>query len=606
MEFETNNKAIAQIHYAESKAIAGTGFRVSGRYVLTCAHVVKSVLKNDQEPIGDVISVTLPFINDQPQEATVVFYQFNESDYGADAAVLRLVANGLPVIELASLVPLRQYFESKIRVLGFPGGDRAGGHLTAVTRGQIPGGWVQIEDTKETGLAVEEGFSGAPVWCEAHKAFVGMVVARYQARPTAKLGYMIPTEKLQAPLQAVRQHSLNDLLAAKQQLLISQIMTAYKVCRPDSWSKPFQTELQAILADLGQMPAGQLSEPRLVQFAACLLNQPGIVSVRNKLIVWVEQYTADLPKLRSQLQDRQNQQQSSLSKPINPCLFVSIQADKTTQAAPYRVNGWLICKIHQYNPETGEGAEPLSLDSLDRYVDDPSSIDPEVGVKYKDIPLLLATYLDQVGNRGIDLQHLTVEFFMPLALMNKAVEHSPIPAEYGFPFPLGIGENCPHVVLRSQERLEFGRSLGLWQSKWQRLQDSCKDKSAAVFIKGGDNLKQLQKDLKTALGLRLTRLPKTTNQGELGLLLATGTPAAVWVRCQAVDDIDWNALLEQQVLNCCLKILPETVTSLRRAASELDDETDLGNSTDLGHHLSFLWEDPQRVPPKIVYSAAAL
>lgn len=213
MTFEASQQGIAQIHFGGSRDIAGTGFWVAEGYLLTCAHVVREALFAPDDPLGAVLEVTF-FNAAAPQRSTVVFYEFEEQRYGRDAAVLYLPEGGPAGVIPAPLRPLRHYHGAELRVFGYPGNDAAGRNLTAVTRGEVSGGWVQIEDTKVTGLAVEGGFSGAPVWCEAEGGIVGMVVARHDGQLQEKVGFMIPVQRLQAARQAVEQHSDQNLVSS--------------------------------------------------------------------------------------------------------------------------------------------------------------------------------------------------------------------------------------------------------------------------------------------------------------------------------------------------------------------------------------------------------
>ena len=77
----------------------------------------------------------------------------------------------------------------------------------------------------------------------------------------------------------------------------------------------------------------------------------------------------------------------------------------------------------------------------------------------------------------------------------------------------------------------------------------------------------------------------------LQVVIATGTPVALWLRQDqftetvvAADDID-------QLLGCKFATLPETVRQCRLKALEADE------NAHIGHHLSLLWEDPKLVPP---------
>ena len=87
-------------------------------------------------------------------------------------------------------------------------------------------------------------------------------------------------------------------------------------------------------------------------------------------------------------------------------------------------------------------------------------------------------------------------------------------------------------------------------------------------------------------------------------MLATGTPAAVWIRRQDAPHVATN--LETEILNGCLEQVPHKVCCLRRNTSELDEDLPPGTPLELGHHLSFLWEDFYRVPPSFNYSDAKL
>ena len=614
MTFETSKRAIAQIHFGGSRNIAGTGFLVAEGYLLTCAHVVREALFAPADPLGAALEVTF-FNTFEPQKATVVFYEFEEQRYGRDVAVLYL-PQCLPedLSEKPTPAPLRalrQYHEAELQVFGYPG-DAAGRNLTAVTRGEVSGGWVQIEDTKVPGLAVEAGFSGAPVWCEVEGGIVGMVVARHQGQANEKVGFMIPVQQLQAARQAVERHSLLAVLSPHQQALSSQLNAAYRLCRPVIWPAPLQKDLDPRLADMAQM-----SVRKLFEFVACLLNQSGIQEIQAELINWFERFKRedmDLPTLIKDMLSQQGEIGSQRMRVFEPRLLVQVQADKTTKGEPYQVNAWVVPDSRRYNPDTqegynlatGTGAEPLVAKDWQKYVDTSQpltlSSDLEAGVSYECIPLLLADYLDQVARREIPLPELTVELFLPLSLVNEAIDQCCIPDDFGFPAPLG--SDC-HVVLRTQERLEYARGRGLWEAKWNRLQQDPTIAAKDALVDGDRYVgKALQTALKEAIGLRLTeRLPQTVNQGEIGLMLATGTPVALWLRSLSSDLAD---RLHTNILDDYLAQVPGKVCDLRRTTPPLDDEADLSSSPELGHHLSFLWEDFYCVPPTITYSDAKL
>lgn len=602
MDFDSCKRAIASIHHSTSEQIVGTGFLVAERYLLTCDHVINAAISGDVS-LGQQISVRFPLVGQGEFYTTeVVEHWYEGTDLGVcrkDYALLRLLS---PLPESVTPIPFRCPIpgNANLQVFGFPKGDAIGRNLTAANKGLVGSGWLQIQDSTQTGLGVEGGFSGAPVWCDKINACVGMVVARDRKRPEAKVGFIIPTEQLAASLRETNKFSLQDILQPHVQAIEVELMAAYQLCRPKNWSKPWATKLSSILSDLSIMPDGEAGCSRLLQFVACLLNQPLDGAIRQPLRDWARPQADNLDDLCKQMLAKLQCAKPPLRS--HPSLLISIKPDKNHQDS-YEVKGWLIKDVTAYNPTTGEGAEQLSsTEALQRYAmeNDPQAapLDPEAGVSLNDIPNFLADYLDQVGSRNIDLQTLTVELFVPLALLNNELEQWLIPDE--FDEPLILGKECG-VIARSQERLDGYRYRGLWQTKWQQLKQQEDCEACSLFVLGATNLRQ---ELKAALGLKLAQPPNTERGGELALLLRNATPIALWVR-QSVAEIDWGEKMDSLILNGCLKAIPERVTQVRRDAPDLDP-TDPPPVLDLGHHLSFVWEDPQRVPPTIQYSGKTL
>ncbi|OUC15331.1 MAG: hypothetical protein B0A82_07555 [Alkalinema sp. CACIAM 70d] len=624
MTFEDGKKAIARIYSAPNQVV-GVGFLVADRYVLTCAHVVNACGVPQDNPIGSTLSLAFPFsTGEQLYTAEVIGHEL-QGDCGSDYAVLRLdTVLAIPPIDLETFI--RTESPVGLQAFGFPKGDQAGRNLIAESRGTIaPGDWEQIEDTKQPGLAVEEGFSGAPVWCPSVSTFVGMIVARDKRREAAKVGFMIPTQKLNKPLKLIQKRTLLDLLEPEQNSLTEQIQIAYEVCRREGTTQSYKAELSARLDDLAGMADGEIEEPMLVQFAACLLNQSGLSdNVRTQLEQWAQRYTQNLNTLRTKLQDQQNQKLNHQSiKSKHPGLLISVKAHES-QEKHYTVNAWFIRDFNQYDATTGQGSEALTFQNL-RQTPEDENLDPETGIPDRQLPSLFADYLDQVGAR-VDLQALTIELLLPMVLMNQRIEQQPIPCDFGLPEALVA--SC-RVSLRSQDRLESPRFLGTWAAKWQQLETSLSLQTGPAFVTGSENLKQMQRELKPneKLGLLLP-YPPSADEKELGVLIGTGTPIALWVRKDHPNQA-WGHQFCQQILgclgetceaqgqsSCCLhqpcssdnlpgncrsillgKLL-DRVTTIRREALERDDDLEnIAQSLELGHHLAFVWENPKRVPP---------
>jgi vWA-MoxR associated protein C-terminal domain/vWA-MoxR associated protein middle region (VMAP-M) 1 len=496
---------------------------------------------------------------------------------------------------------------------------------------------VQIDCSNSTGGEIEKGFSGAPVWCPTRKAAVGMVVACDSRRSGEKIAFMVPMKALDRALEFIQRHSLLLVLEPEQQQLTGQITIAYELCRPINWSKPYQIRLEQRLDDLARMTAGDLKEPMLVQFVACLLNQKIPDSMVQELEQWLKHWALvpdQLDSLRVSLLDKASRKKSDRNAQINeaprPYLIVSVE-ESERRDNPYRVRASLIRDVIYYDPKLATGAEPLVFQAdVDTYPDS-QDLSPEDGIPKDKLPVVMACYLDQVGERNIDIQQLTVEFWLPLSLVNEPIEQQPIPTQLGF--DQFLAQECGQVMVRLQDRLKETRMLGRWQTKWQRLHKVPPEKAGVAFVPGTGNIKQIYRSLSPdhVLGLRLTRKPQTEKVGELGALIATGTPTALWVR-QEGSIVDWESQFSQQIFGCmggetfvdlepsesrcCLSCpdsslappdsgcrsisladLPQQVATVRRNAPDLDEDTPLEQSVELGHHLAFLWEDPNRVPP---------
>jgi energy-coupling factor transporter ATP-binding protein EcfA2 len=192
--------AIVRI-YSDKGSVIGAGFLVSQKHVLTCAHVVAFAAgtssKSSEMPTREV---SLDFPRVEPGKkllAKVVFWlPVNPDKSVEDIAVLELAS---PVPETAKpvhLVTSEELWGDRFRVLGFPAGQPSGVWASGELRARTAKGWVHLEDVKEAGYALEEGFSGSPVWDEKLDGVVGMAVAADKQRPDVKAAFIIPKDLL--------------------------------------------------------------------------------------------------------------------------------------------------------------------------------------------------------------------------------------------------------------------------------------------------------------------------------------------------------------------------------------------------------------------------
>jgi len=195
LDFE---RSIVRIYF-QSKEVKGAGFLVSENQVLTCAHVVALALGIDSRTAEmPTEEVKLDFPQVAPGKfltAKVIFWlPFNPQVALEDIAVLELTK--VDDISPVRLMTSEEYWGHNFRAFGFPMDKEYGVWANGVLRSGTANGWVQLEDIDNTGYALQEGFSGTPVWDESLEGVVGMAVAADKQRPDAKAAFIIPTNIL--------------------------------------------------------------------------------------------------------------------------------------------------------------------------------------------------------------------------------------------------------------------------------------------------------------------------------------------------------------------------------------------------------------------------
>jgi predicted outer membrane repeat protein len=181
--------------------VAGAGFLVGERHILTCAHVIAQAL-GLADDVRDSPSATVSL--DFPQiavhtlfTARVIFWDPVRDDGRGDIAGLELLDEPPVGSEAVYFAQADQVWDHSFRVLGFPNGFDNGVWATGRLLGRQGTNWIQIEDIKIPGFAVISGFSGAPVWDTQLHSVVGMIVAASQSI-TAKTAFVIPSDVLVA------------------------------------------------------------------------------------------------------------------------------------------------------------------------------------------------------------------------------------------------------------------------------------------------------------------------------------------------------------------------------------------------------------------------
>ncbi|MEH1945988.1 MAG: tetratricopeptide repeat-containing serine protease family protein [Nostoc sp.] len=202
--------------------VVGAGFLLSPKHVITCAHVVADALgisRDTQKRPTEVVYLDFPLIaSEESLTGKVVFWRPVPSKGSTsvkgkeDIAGLELNGNVPEAAQPVDLIIEEDLRGHSFRTFGFPAGHDDGLEATGVIRGRQGTGWIQIEDIKETGVRLEPGFSGAPIWDEKLNGVVGMAVAADQKRPEAKVAFMIPIKVIATAWPALAQQTIPPLI----------------------------------------------------------------------------------------------------------------------------------------------------------------------------------------------------------------------------------------------------------------------------------------------------------------------------------------------------------------------------------------------------------
>ena len=228
--------------------------------------------------------------------------------------------------------------------------------------------------------------------------------------------------------------------------------------------------------------------------------------------------------------------------------------------------------------------------------------DDAVSVPLRDVPEQVARALrEHVGVLIREGFSLSIEFLVPYELVSQAMDQWDRPdsrirgRRFGMDHPL---------VVRSLDRIDDQMLWPRWRRQWQRFQEtSITNGSEQVFwICDPGSCRPLD------LYLALTGTGAADHTACLGLtfplngqsreeifwaLLEAGTPVAIWPRAsQAVptEAAECRSRIASTLAASTLRELPKRLQAVRQDAGH--------NVEHLGNHLTLLWDDFDRIPPK--------
>lgn len=184
----------------------GTGFLVSSKHIITCAHVVGNALDFDSSqsnPPQDVIRLDFPLLPDQSGVvARVVAWapvtDFPQIGVPEDIAILEILGSeSLPqALQPAVLIDQepKNLTDREIRMIGFPDGVDHGEWIRGHLRGVVANGWMHL-DPEPSGRMVRPGYSGTPVFDANEGKVIGMTVSSQQQNGVT-VAYAIPINSI--------------------------------------------------------------------------------------------------------------------------------------------------------------------------------------------------------------------------------------------------------------------------------------------------------------------------------------------------------------------------------------------------------------------------
>ncbi|MGI0488852.1 trypsin-like peptidase domain-containing protein [Pantanalinema rosaneae CENA516] len=589
-EQEAAYKASLVRFYQDNKVI-GAGLYFSRGYILTCAHIVTQSLGLGKTPqeiatesvAGKPIKIDFPFIaRQQFQNAEVVpeVWQFNHEDL----AILKIVE--IPDGAKPLSFPESTYYrDNRYHVCGFPNGHPDGIWSQGKFLGEQTKGRVQIEDTKTQGVPIEPGFSGAPVWDEQLAGIAGITVARDREREAAKVGLMIPYQRIKPVLEAI---DLFELLLPAGENFAPHWRNAYQFVRPEISTEPYPSTLQDTILQVQNM-TGQGSSYRAIERFIGYLAQPELgLSIQLSLLQWLHGQRIDALKLVQVVQQEVVDQQAKRTSAIAPHLIVWVKAELSSNS--YSVQAYLIPNREQYDSSACIGVKKLmDLDSLAGEAQLEEFLQVCIDLSVEELP-----------HEEDDFPSLQVEVFLPRQYLRWTVDRWHVQKKMpSNPKPKLISSRYS-VILRCADRLDRRfcdvQMQRLWKKKWSTLnlieEHPTLQRLACGNNKDGETLYD-ELDSEHILGWQQLQPPPSVLEDQachFSVLLGTGTFVAVWLH-QFSPNVEREFY---QLLNNCLTELPTKVTHLRKEAHQRRDK----NTPHIGEMIGFIWDDPIVVPPK--------
>lgn len=217
----------------------------------------------------------------------------------------------------------------------------------------------------------------------------------------------------------------------------------------------------------------------------------------------------------------------------------------------------------------------------------PTLRDDDKQIGQRDIARTVYQRLQQlVRQAGESVRNLSVEFFLPLPLLNQPVWEWCRSAND----PAGISRF--DVVVRSLERLQTPTLHSKWRDRWATLQTPAAARDAGDPAEPGEPRPAPEH----AAGDQVVVLsaPPTSTEGRSELMdaIRSGAPAILWHRLDCRSSA-FRASVRRLIDTGPLKDLPQRVSALHADAATAP----VGEDTGTLHDITLLWDDPDHPLP---------
>ena len=414
-------------------------------------------------------------------------------------------------------------------------------------------------------------------WADSQGRLRELVIGASQKNPG--------NPELKAFSQVFLDKDLRKLFSLLSPINFDTVSNAYQFCC-EGRRRETPTTLAALIAQLADIP-GEPDEPKpLWRFVSLLVQERSLASDQQQALrAWAEAQgiSPDIATSEPETYLMVKVQPRSVN---NPSLGYLVSAAIVKDPDPFEQNAELIPTL----------------------ITIPIPPDPKTAPGYTEtyLPRLLDALITICGiEHGVPLTDLTVQWFLPIELMNLPVEHWQI--------RIGRREHCNGgrcraAIIRSFDRHflpDYQVVSGDWKKYWRRLLTCLESHSTqsldALDLRTGCT--EIAWSQAQVVGCRFIADGDQQQQEDLwDDLLSQGVPIALWIRQPGASTQD-GATVMQAVIDRPLRELPLSLTEQRRAAlARGSDSTPAPLSG--AAHLSLLWDNPFRPFPTIEYQSA--